>query len=597
MENVSNKYVIYCRRSTDEPNKQQDSIPAQIKACVEYRERCWDFDIADRMLKEPPVFLIDEELEKEYWWNDVYKPYIDKVRDKFVVIERRSAKTSGNRKKRTELVKLVKKWKVKWILSYSPDRASRNMLEAWELIDLVDNKYLNLKFTNFAFENSPSGKMMLAVLFWFAKHYSDNRAEMTTRGQNNKGLRGEALWPKKYGYIINDANSFEPHPQYREIMQMAFTMRLYNKDATDDSIAERLNQQWFKTVKRVWKSNPLYGKQKYIEEAVNYKNLWDIRIDPFYYGVLTYWEERYDQRELNEYYWEPMITEEEHARLIDRSTKHYLSTQNKALKEQSKDYLPFPEWMVQTLEWKNLSGWVPSINKRFGKHLFEAKKTNPDATFADVLAPHQIKYRYAHKKNLYPNVNISAKELMDAMRVLLWKLAYLEEHHNVYVEYVEKENIESQRELSNKRQAFRLQKWRKEREMNEYMDSVMRILSELTPKEKERYYKKLAEYEKSIKEIDVHIVNLENDRRQDMVTSLVMYEYFKNAVDYYNRANYVQAAKIAQIFVLNIVVTPERQVTIKVKPMLEWLFSGMVTDTGLEPVTSAMSMQRSRQLS
>jgi len=27
------------------------------------------------------------------------------------------------------------------------------------------------------------------------------------------------------------------------------------------------------------------------------------------------------------------------------------------------------------------------------------------------------------------------------------------------------------------------------------------------------------------------------------------------------------------------------------------LFQGMVTDTGLEPVTSAMSMQRSRQLS
>jgi DNA invertase Pin-like site-specific DNA recombinase len=57
------------------------------------------------------------------------------------------------------------------------------------LIDLVDNTDLDLKFTNFHFEKTPSGKMMLAVLFGFAKHYSDNRSELSKRGHSNKGDR------------------------------------------------------------------------------------------------------------------------------------------------------------------------------------------------------------------------------------------------------------------------------------------------------------------------------------------------------------------------------------------------------------------------
>jgi hypothetical protein len=47
--------------------------------------------------------------------------------------------------------------------------------------------------------------MMLAVLFGFAKHYSDNRSVLSKRGHSNKGNRGEALGASKYGYIINDA--------------------------------------------------------------------------------------------------------------------------------------------------------------------------------------------------------------------------------------------------------------------------------------------------------------------------------------------------------------------------------------------------------
>ena len=51
------------------------------------------------------------------------------------------------------------------------------MVEGGELINLVDNELLDLKYTNFHFENNASGKMMLGIWFVFSKQYSDKLSE------------------------------------------------------------------------------------------------------------------------------------------------------------------------------------------------------------------------------------------------------------------------------------------------------------------------------------------------------------------------------------------------------------------------------------
>jgi len=87
----------------------------------------------------------------------------------------------------------VKQGKIKGIISYSPDRQARNMLEGGELIDYVDQGLLALEYTNFHFDNSASGKMMLGIWFVFSKQYSDKLSEDSIRGSNTKHQDGKAL--------------------------------------------------------------------------------------------------------------------------------------------------------------------------------------------------------------------------------------------------------------------------------------------------------------------------------------------------------------------------------------------------------------------
>ena len=51
---------------------------------------------------------------------------------------------------------MIEKGEIKGLLSYSPDRQARNIVEGGELIDLVDKEKVDLKYTNFHFEPNAS---------------------------------------------------------------------------------------------------------------------------------------------------------------------------------------------------------------------------------------------------------------------------------------------------------------------------------------------------------------------------------------------------------------------------------------------------------
>ena len=91
------EYVIYCRSSSDESSdKQQSSIPQQMRACVEYAERTW-LPIKQKPIKfefEDDIDLQKEDADEE-WNTEVYQQY----RNLFIVKERACAKPSKNRKK------------------------------------------------------------------------------------------------------------------------------------------------------------------------------------------------------------------------------------------------------------------------------------------------------------------------------------------------------------------------------------------------------------------------------------------------------------------------------------------------------------------
>ena len=98
--------------------------------------------------------------------------------------EKGSAKTPHKRDEFTKILKEIEDGgKYDAILSYAPDRLSRNMLEGGLIINLLDEgKLKDLQFPTHHFTNDPSGKLTLGIMFSISKHFSDDLSRKVRRG-------------------------------------------------------------------------------------------------------------------------------------------------------------------------------------------------------------------------------------------------------------------------------------------------------------------------------------------------------------------------------------------------------------------------------
>ena len=103
------KYIAYCRKSTDEPDRQILSIEAQVAELKEFAER--------------------EELEIVEW-----------------VTESKTAKKPG-RAEFGRVLRHIEEGKAEGILSWHADRLARNSIDGGQIIYLLDTgRLLDLKF-------------------------------------------------------------------------------------------------------------------------------------------------------------------------------------------------------------------------------------------------------------------------------------------------------------------------------------------------------------------------------------------------------------------------------------------------------------------
>lgn len=148
------KYLAYCRKSTDEKNRQVLSIQSQIEELKDFAAR--------------------ENLDMVGF-----------------ITEAQTAKVPGRREFQ-KLLDGVEQGRAQGILSWHPDRLARNSIDGGKLIYLLDTgKLKDLKFPSFWFENSPQGKFVLSVAFGQSKYYVDNLSENVKRGirqQLRKGI-------------------------------------------------------------------------------------------------------------------------------------------------------------------------------------------------------------------------------------------------------------------------------------------------------------------------------------------------------------------------------------------------------------------------
>lgn len=267
------RYVVYARKSTTGDERQERSIPDQIR------------DIKDKIVD---VDHVDANGNK----------YRLNVRKRFIR-EKCSAKDPGIRDEFNQLIEDVKNGKVDGIICWHPDRLSRNMKEAGEIIDLLDKGILkDIRFATSTFENSPTGKMLLGISFVLSKQYSEHLSESVARGNRRKIEEGVFIGKFKHGYRMNKQGQLFPDDDNWAVIKKAFDKRL--KGETQQTIAEWLNTTGYQVFKRI-KDKDRNSGFKHEDYTWGKDTVSDLLKDPIYAGVLKYGDYLCDLEEFYEF--------------------------------------------------------------------------------------------------------------------------------------------------------------------------------------------------------------------------------------------------------------------------------------------------------
>lgn len=554
------EYVIYVRKSTDESSGMQtQSIPDQLKKCIDYAK---NNDLKIRLKPKDFEFQTDKELWNEENDTDLASRQMYKeTKDLYIIKEQESAKVPWLRKKWKRLIKLIKDGKIKGLLSYSPDRQARNMLEGGELIDCVDQWLVDLKYTNFHFENTASGKMMLGIWFVFSKQYSDKLSEDITRGKKSSVEKGKSQGRYKYGYY-RDKESwyYKPHPKYFPLMKEAFQMKLYMW-ASDAYIADRLNSNWF------------LRENKKETKDINPKMLGNVWTDEFYYWIYIYGDSIVDMRDgdINPYY-QPMINEHEHTILREKYEKKNKQVILRAAENKYEEIRPLYRWLLQSKEGGAFTPYLSSID-RFEKRLEKLRLTNPDASLKDIVKPHQIRFRNRDMK-MEITFDLIEKEIIK----LLDKIKIDEDAYQKYVEFLNNELDKVAFQNKEKYSRLTLQLNRAKGERREYAKRCLWIRK--NAEEENIYQEEMRKHEKNIEFIQSELNNINTSERNTIKEFQIFVNVLQKSGKYYKKASYVQQAQISSLLFSNIFVDKKKKLTIKVNSSLEPIFSWKVSSFG-----------------
>src|SRR3990172_8522353 len=144
------KYCLYARKSSEQDERQALSIDSQIKEMMAAAER-------------------------------------DGVEVVETIKESHSAKDSGQRPAYMDLLQRIRSGEFNGILTWAPDRLSRNAGDLGSLVDLMDQGLLQeIRTHGQIFRNSPNEKFLLMILCSQAKLENDNKDVNVKRGMRTK---------------------------------------------------------------------------------------------------------------------------------------------------------------------------------------------------------------------------------------------------------------------------------------------------------------------------------------------------------------------------------------------------------------------------
>jgi len=191
------KYCLYARKSSESDEKQALSIDSQVKEMLQVAEK-------------DGLEIVDVRRESH------------------------SAKDSGERPVFNEIIADVKRGRFNGILSWAPDRLSRNAGDLGALVDLMDQKVLlEVRTYGQKFTNSPNEKFLLMILGSQAKLENDNKSVNVKRGLKMRVEMG--LWPGNAptGYLNEKRVDRKGHvlidPERASVIKKMFERVAYEK--------------------------------------------------------------------------------------------------------------------------------------------------------------------------------------------------------------------------------------------------------------------------------------------------------------------------------------------------------------------------------
>jgi len=548
------EYVIYLRKSEKDKKKQVQSLWDQLRACLDYAQSN-NLKIKKRPL-DYDVFESQKDLDYESSLSDKWdKKLFKDNRGLFIIRESFSGKDSWERKKWTALTEylLVCEWKV-WLISYSPDRQSRNLVEAWQLIELVEQTWMELRYPTFHFENTTSWKMMLWIWFVLSKQYVDNLRDTSWRGTKSAFNKGTALWYAKHWYQINENKYHEPS-KYFNIIREAFELKIY-KWKTDEQIKRFLDAKWYKYK---------YGKDMI---GISNNSVGTMFSDSFYYWLFTHWEEQIDLNESNPNF-KPVISIEEYNRLT--AIKQWNKSQRSfwSRKKELEALYPTSKWFIITEDNYIATIYLPSP-ERFEKRLEKARSINPKTQLKDIVEPHQMKIKVWSKKSTMFWYSSNYKYFEKYILKMLKDLKMTDEQYDEYLEYIKFGFNNKQQENNSIRQTLQIQRNNINKDLSTFLTKC--LWQDRTSIEEEAYQQEVIRLEKLIESLDNDIDELRENDRDIILEFKVLWNFINNAEQYYVKATYVQKRKINEILFSNIKISP-RGVCVVPRQWLEDIFN------------------------
>lgn len=173
------------------------------------------------------------------------------------------------------------------LVSYLSNAAT--MVEAGKIIHMLDTNVIqDLRFVSHQFSNDANGKMLLGMLFVFAKHYSDDLSAKVTRGVKGNLGEGKSGGTPKHGYIREENGLYQPDGKHFDLMRQAWAMRAEGQSL--DTIATYLNDHGYaRYVKKLKGHSDQPMKPNVLEYVFK---------DTFYFGVLNQTSQSVDLLEL-----------------------------------------------------------------------------------------------------------------------------------------------------------------------------------------------------------------------------------------------------------------------------------------------------------